>query len=61
MKAFLNKHPDVGFKNELVMIIMFFLCFSSEPIAFTIMSKFYELIYPSQLYFKQVDRKGEIN
>lgn len=53
LKALLNKHPEVGLTNEIVMVIFFFLCFSSEPIAFCILSKLYSQIYPKQLYFKE--------
>ncbi|KAM3136748.1 hypothetical protein pb186bvf_011193 [Paramecium bursaria] len=52
LKAFLNKHPEYGFGDELILVILFFLCFSSEPVAFCLMSYFYDLIYPRQLYYK---------
>lgn len=30
IKAFLNTMPEVGFSNDLVMIIVFLLCFGNE-------------------------------
>jgi hypothetical protein len=48
----------VGLKNEIMLVIVFLLCFCSEPVAFFILSTFYESIYPRTLYFKEVEDKG---
>jgi hypothetical protein len=58
LRAFVNKHRDVGLKNEILLVVIFLLCFSSEPVAFFILSSFYESIYPRTLYFKEVEEKG---
>jgi hypothetical protein len=55
LRAFVNKHRDVGVKTEIILIILFLLCFSSEAVAFFILSSFYDNIFPHEFYFKEID------
>lgn len=46
-----NLQPSFGFDDEFILVVKFFLCFASEPLAYMCLSYFYELIYPRELYY----------
>lgn len=41
MTAFLLKNPQVGYTAELVQLIFYMLCLSSEPVAYLILTEIF--------------------
>lgn len=50
LETFLGLYPEVGYSSDLIVLTIFFLCFSSEATAFSLLNIFFAEMISADLY-----------